>query len=194
MPAVAAAALAACSSSGTKSSTATTAGAGSASTATPNTSGSSGTSAPKQATSPTVNLASIDACTLLNPTDATALGGATMVVGTGSGGSDCHYAGPGGPAVSGVEIGVRVDADAATAHSDFPRWVQPIPGALPPGYSITPITGVGDEASETKFVASTPTSDGIYFRSGRVLVKIGAIPSADDTKLRAAAATVIGRL
>ena len=141
-----------------------------------------------------MNLSSIDACTLLTSADATALGGATMVAGEGSGGSDCHYAGPGGAAVSGVEIGVRVEADAATAHADFPRWVQPVAGALPPGYSITPTSGVGDEASETHFTASTPGTDGIYFRSGRVLVKIGAVPSASDAKLKAAAATVIGKL
>ena len=188
VPAVAAATLAACSSSGSKSSAPTTAAATGATTAT------KGTSASKQSPGSTVNLATIDACTLLTAADATALGGATMVAGTGSGGGDCHYEGPGGPAVSGVEIGVRVDADAATAHSEFPRWVQPVPGALPPGYTITPASGVGDEASETHYVSGPSNSDGIFFRSGRVLVKIGAVPSADDAKLRAAAATVIGRL
>ncbi len=108
-----------------------------------------------------------------------------------TGGTDCAYAGAGGPGVSGVEITVRVESDAGTAHADFPTWVQPVPGALPPGFTITPETGIGDEASETH---SGTVIDGIFFRHGAVLVKIGAHPPVSDAVLQAAANTVLGRL
>jgi hypothetical protein len=132
-----------------------------------------------------------DACTLLTVADATTLNGSPQIKQPGAGGIDCTYAGAGGPAESGVEIAVKVESDAATAHADFPSWVQPVPGALPPGFTITPESGVGDEASETH---SGTFLDGIFFRHGAVLIKIGCNPPASDAALQAAANTVIGRL
>jgi hypothetical protein len=179
----------ACSSSGSKAPiTATTASSGTA--ASPSTPVSA-QQAPTQP--PPVNPTTLDACKLLTVQDATTLAGTPMTAGTGSGPIDCHYAGPGGPAVSGTEITVRVDADAGSAHSEFPRWVQPVPGNLP-GFTVTPVANLADEASETHTDLGTTHISGIFFRRGAVLVKIGSYPPASDAALRAAATVVLGRL
>jgi len=176
-----------CSKSGSKASTTATT-ASNATAVSPNTS-----AAAQPSPTTAIHLATLDACKLLTVQDATTLAGAPMAAGAGSGPIDCHYAGPGGPAVSGVEITVRVDADAGTAHSEFPRWVQPIPGNTP-GFTVTPVANLADEASETHTDVGTTHIAGIFFRRGAVLVKIGSYPPASDAALRAAATTVIGRV
>lgn len=153
------------------------------------------TSSPASTVAPTASASqpssgTTDACTLLTAKDASTLAGATMTPEPSTGGTDCAYAGVGGPGVSGVEITIRVDGDAATAHSDFPRWVQPFPGTGP-GFTNTPISGIGDEAAETH---SGTVIAGIFFRHGTALIKIGTSPPASDTALRAAAMTVLSRL
>jgi len=167
-----------------------------ATTPSDSTAASSGTSASAQRSptvAPVVSPTTLDACKLLTSQDATTLAGMPMTAGAGSGLIDCHYAGPGGPAVSGIEITVRVDADAGTAHSQFPRWVQPIPGNTP-GFTVTPVANLADEASETHTDLGTTHIAGIFFRRGAVLIKIGSYPPASDAALRAAATVVLGRL
>ena len=72
-----------------------------------------------------------------------------------------------------------------------------VPKDLKPGekrtvtFTITPETGIGDEASATH---SGTVIDGIFFRHGAVLVKIGAHPPVSNAALQAAANTVLGRL
>ena len=129
-----------------------------------------------------------DACALLTAIDASAVVGQPLTVAPHSGGINCHYNGAGGPAVLGVEITVRVDPDAATAHAHFPRWVLPIPGSAGP--TVTPVPNLGDEAS----LVRGSVGSGVYFRHGAVLVKIGVHPPVADAALKTVAATVVGRL
>jgi len=59
------------------------------------------------------------------------------------------------------------------------------------GLTVTQISKLGDEASETR---TGNVNDGIYVRSGAVLVKIGAYPAASDAALRVAALQALSRV
>lgn len=129
-----------------------------------------------------------DACALLTAKEASALAGQPVSVAPNSGGINCRYYGAGGPGVLGVEIAVKVEADAASAHADFPRWVVPFPGSAGPAVTALQL---GDEAA----IVRGPVANGVHFRHGAVLVKIGAHPpGASDAALKAAASAVLGRL
>jgi hypothetical protein len=130
-----------------------------------------------------------DACALLTAKDASALAGQALTVVPNSGGSGCRYHGAGGPAALGVEIHIKVDADAATAHAEFARWVVPYPGAAGP--TLTDVKSLGDEAA----ILRNAIMSGVNFRRGAILIKIGVHPPVtDDAALKAAASAVLGRL
>jgi len=131
----------------------------------------------------------IDPCNLLTVAEASRLAGkaVTRSAGGGKGSVDCIYAN--GPSV-GAEVTVKVDKDAATAHAEFPNWVQPIPGVAS-GLKVSQIANLGNEAAETR---NGKINAGIYVRKGATLVKIGVHPAATEAMLKAAARTALGRL
>ena len=131
----------------------------------------------------------IDPCTLLTVAEASRLAGkaVTRSAGGGKGSLDCIYA---NGASVGAEVTVKVDKDAASAHAEFPAWVQPIPG-IAPGLNVTQISNLGNEAAETR---KGKINAGIYVRKGATLVKIGVHPAATEALLKAAARTALGRL
>jgi hypothetical protein len=91
-----------------------------------------------------------------------------------------------------VEITTRTYPDAPSAHTDFPKWVNPL---LKPNPIMiwTPASAVGDEAT-IEHTTLKPGSDGISFRSGAVLVKMGVYPPASDSALATAARTMVSRM
>jgi hypothetical protein len=134
-----------------------------------------------------------DACQLLTAQDAAKLAGFDVVRRANSGGISCRYGKVGEDLpIHGVEITVRQEANAGAAHADFPRWVIPFP-PVPAGMTVTPVPSLGDEASITHAPPDVGV-DGIYFRTGAVLVKIGAHPPVVDAALMAAASTVVARI
>ena len=132
----------------------------------------------------------IDPCTLLTAQDATKLVGKTVkrtpVTATG-GVSACEYA---AGTSGGAEITLKVDTDALHAHDEFFSWVQPIPGVAA-GLTVTSVPNLGNEASSTHHLN---VNDGIYFRRGATLVKIGAFPAVGEAALLTAARTALARL
>jgi hypothetical protein len=97
--------------------------------------------------------------------------------------------GAGGPGALGVEVHVKVLADAAAARAQFRKWVVPFPGSAGP--TVTEVKNVGDEAA----IVRNAIMSGVNFRRGAVLVKIGVHPTlSGDAALKAAASAVIGRL
>ena len=131
----------------------------------------------------------IDPCRLLTASEATKLVGIAVKrsAGGGPGSLYCKYAAANS---AGAEVTIKVDANAAAAHAGYPSWVQPIPGVAN-GLTVTQISKLGDEASETR---TGNVNDGIYVRSGAVLVKIGAYPAASDAALRVAALQALSRV
>ena len=149
-----------------------------------NCSGSSSKTAASTTLRPT-----IDPCTLLTAQDASKLIGKPVKRATpaGSSGPLCMYA---AGTTAGAEITVRLDADAPTAHSDFPTWVQPFPGRAA-GLTVTSVPNLGHEASATH---NLNVNDAVYVRRGAALMKIGAYPAVADAALIAAARTALGRI
>lgn len=134
-----------------------------------------------------------DACQLLSAQDASQLAGFAVSRAEHSGGINCRYNKPGGPmSFDGVEITVRQEGSSEAAHARFPRWVVPVP-PLPKDMTVTPVTGVGDEATITHTPAAVGIS-GIYFRRGSVLVKIGVHPPPSDAAMTAAGKIAVSRL
>jgi hypothetical protein len=135
------------------------------------------------------------ACTLVTAQDATKLAGfdVTQTADNGSAGH-CRYhrSGTTTPSLDGVEVTVRSFPDAPSAHAAFPRWVVPFPTANP-NLAITPLTGVGDEASIVRPPPAVGIG-GVYFRQSEVLVKIGVHPAPSDAALTTAAKTVVSRM
>jgi len=124
-----------------------------------------------------------DACTLLSAKDASTLAGQPLTPAANASATDCRFDAAGGPGAGGVEIHIRVDASAAQAHADFPRWVMPVAMAsMPQG---VPLSGIGDEAATRQ----GPVASGIYIRKGATLVKIGVHPPVTDIARLTAAAT-----
>jgi hypothetical protein len=103
----------------------------------------------------------------------------------------CRYNPPNAGPLSfdGVEITWRTFSDGNTAHAYFPKWVIPVP-PKPADMTLIPVTGVGDEAT----VVHGAIINGIYFRRGAVLVKVGTHPAASDTALQTAGKIIVGRL
>jgi hypothetical protein len=134
-------------------------------------------------------MTSINPCTLLTAADASRLAGKplTHAVGGGLGSGTCAYSG--GKVLIGAELTVKVDPSAAAAHAEFRGWVQPVPNTAP-GFSVITVSKLGDEAKATR----ASFTDGIYFRSGAVLVKIGVYPPATAAVLERAAHTALDRL
>ena len=167
-------ALASCSSSGK----------GTANTGTTFTALSPGATVPTQTDTPQT----ADPCKLMTVTEASQLAGATVKLSSGGGPGSlaCVYSAKS----AGAEITVKVDTDAAAAHTEFPTWVQPIPGHAV-GLTITKLTGLGDEAMLSR---NKTVNDGIYVRKGATLVKIGVYPPATVAALKAAARTALGRV
>jgi hypothetical protein len=132
---------------------------------------------------------SINPCTLFTAADASRLTGKplTRVTGTDLGSGTCAYSA--GTVVIGAELTVKVDASADAAHAEFAVWVQPVP-VTAPGFSVTRIANLGDEAK----VTHSGFSDGVYFRDAAVLVKIGVYPPVSDAALIAAANAARARL
>jgi hypothetical protein len=132
----------------------------------------------------------LDPCTLLTLPEAIELaaGPVTRTAGGGPGSLNCVYT---HGTTRGAEVSVKVDSDAATAHKDFPSWVQPIPGATATGLVVTKIKNLGDEATLTR---NGVVNDGIYVRRGAALIKIGADPSAPTGLLMTAARTALTRV
>ena len=141
-------------------------------------------------TSTTTATSPIDPCTLLTMQDASKLIGKAVkrkpVTGT-AGTTACEYA---AGTAGGAEITLKVDTDARHAHDDFSSWVQPIPGVAA-GLTVTSVPNLGNEASSTH---NRIVNDGIYFRRGATLVKIGAFPAVPDAALLAAARIALARL
>jgi hypothetical protein len=108
-----------------------------------------------------------DACTLLTAKDAAALAGQPLTATPSSDPTMCRYHAAGGPGALGVEIHVKVVADAAAAHAQFPKWVVPFPGSAGP--TVTEVKNLGDEAA----IVRNSIMSGVNFRRGAVLVKIG---------------------
>ncbi len=141
-------------------------------------------------TPPTVvEMTTIDPCTLFTAADASRLARRplTRAVGGELGSGTCAYSG--GKVLVGAELTVKVDASAATAHAEFRRWVEPVPNTAP-GFSVATVAKLGDEARS----AGASFTDGIYFRAGAVLVKIGVYPPASAAALKTAADAALGRL
>lgn len=133
--------------------------------------------------------ASQEACALLTAKDASALAAQPLSVVPGSDPSMCRYHGAGGAGALGVEIHIKVLADAAAAHAQFPKWVVPFPGSAGP--AVTDVKNLGDEAA----IVRNAIMSGVNFRRGAILVKIGIHPPAsDDAGLKSAAFAVISRL
>jgi hypothetical protein len=129
-----------------------------------------------------------EACALMTASEASTLAGQPVSLVPNSSGTMCRFHGAGGPGSVGVEIHVKVDADQATAHTEFPRWVTPFPTSAGP--TVTAVNKLGDEAA----ILRNPIMSGVNFRRGAVLVKIGVHPGVDDAALKTAAAAVLGRL
>jgi len=124
-----------------------------------------------------------DACTLLSAKDASTLAGQPLTLAANVSATDCRYDAAGGPVKGAVEIHIRVDASAAQAHADFPRWVLPFAMADAP--QGVPLSGIGDEAATRQGTISS----GIYVRKGAMLAKIGVYPPVTDIARLTAAAT-----
>jgi len=130
-----------------------------------------------------------DACSLLTAHDAALLAGQPLNAVPGSDPTMCRYRGNDGPGALGVEVHVKVLADAATAHAQFPTWVVPFPGSVGP--TVTELKNVGDEAA----IVRNAIMSGVNFRRGAVLVKIGVHPPLSaDAALKLAASAAAGRL
>lgn len=134
------------------------------------------------------------ACALLTVTDAQVLGGFKATADSTNAPSGCIYKRTGAPVVDPdvVEITVRSYPDAASAHTAYPKWVNPLLKPSPIMLWV-PVSGVGDEAT-LAHTTLTPPNAGIYFRSGSTLVKIGVFPAPSDSALAVAARTVVGRI
>lgn len=104
---------------------------------------------------------------------------------------NCRYNPPNNAPMSfdGVEITTKTMSDGPAAHAYFPRWLVPFP-PKPADMTLTPVPGVGDEATIThgKIV------NAISFRSGAVLVKMGTRPAPSDSALIVAGTIMAGRL
>jgi hypothetical protein len=103
------------------------------------------------------------------------------------GSGTCAYSA--GRVLIGAELTVKVDASSDAAHAEFAKWVEPVPNTAP-GFSVTPVANLGDEAKATH----SSFTDGIAFRDGAVLVKIGVYPPVSDAELRTAADAARARL
>jgi len=126
--------------------------------------------------------ASVNPCLLFTAHDASRLTGTTLKRAPGGGLSSntCAYAA--GKVLIGAEVTVKVDASAEAAHAEFSNWVEPVPNTSP-GYSVIPVANLGDEAKATH----SSFTDGIFFRAGAVLVKIGVYPPVSEAALKTAA-------
>jgi hypothetical protein len=104
---------------------------------------------------------------------------------------NCRYNPPNNAPMSfdGVDITTKTLSDGPAAHAYFPRWLVPFP-PMPVDMTLTPVQGVGDEASIThgKIV------NAISFRAGAVLVKMGTRPAPSDSALIVAGKIMAGRL
>jgi hypothetical protein len=131
----------------------------------------------------------VDPCRLLTAPEAKELVGIAVKrsAGGGPGSLYCKYA---AATSAGAEVTVKVDANAAAARAGYTSWVQPIPGVAK-GLTVRPISNLGDQATETR---SGNVNDGIYVRSGAVLVKIGAYPAVSLDALKAAALRALSRV
>jgi hypothetical protein len=130
-----------------------------------------------------------DACSLFTAKDAAVLAGQAVSVVPGSSPTMCRYHGAGGPGSLGIEVHVKVLADAASAHAQFPTWVVPFPGSAGP--TVTEVKNLGDEAA----IVRNSIMSGVNFRRGAVLIKIGVHPPlSGDASLKVAASAVVGRL
>ena len=89
----------------------------------------------------------IDPCTVLTAQEASKLAGGTLTKteGGGVGSLRCLYTAGDN---AGVQVTVKVEADAAAAENEFPDWVHPLQ-ATPKGLVESAVTGLGDEASQT---------------------------------------------
>ena len=133
----------------------------------------------------------LDPCALMTAADAAKLtGGVKMTRSSGGGVGSllCVYS---GGKTTGAEITVRIDANAADAHTDFPTFVEPIPGGEAKGLTKTAVTGIGQEAVQTR---NLDVNAAIFVRRGNALVKLGAYPPPSLAALKAAAKTALSRI
>lgn len=131
------------------------------------------------------------ACQLLNAQEASTLMGFTVVVNAGDlarAGITCRY-NRSEQSFDGANITTRVFSDGQAAHAYFPRWVIPVP-PKPANMTLIPVNGIGDEAT----IVHGPITNGIHFRKGAVLVKMGTHPGASDSALTVAGKTMASRL
>ena len=91
-----------------------------------------------------------------------------------------------------VEITTRAESSASSAHTDYPKWVNPFLKPNPIMVRV-PLAGVGDEAT-LKHMTQANMGAGIYFRSGAVLVKVGVYPLPTDSALATAARLMVSRM
>jgi hypothetical protein len=89
----------------------------------------------------------------------------------------------------GIEITYRTFSDGQAAHAYFPRWVIPVP-PKPADMTLTSVQGIGDEAT----ITHGKIANGIFFRHGAVLVKMGTRPGASDSALTVAGKIMAGRV
>lgn len=138
-----------------------------------------------------------DACALISLNDALAIIGPplglTHTTSTPTF-SNCQYQRPNKDPLAipeGVEIHYWLLADVPTAQAKFQRVVHPTAN-MGSGTTITAVPSLGDEAD----IKRTPNLklNSIEFRRGAAIVTIGVSPVVNDSLLKAAAVTALGRL
>ena len=160
--------------------------------------GSTSNSSTKSSPSPSQTAlitGTIDACTLVNASDASTATGITMAsLGAGSGTGVCIYAGQTDSTSASVLVYAQAYPDTTTADSVSPDQMA---AAFKGQFGITnakSVTGIGDKAFE--YTSTSPGGSGvvIFVFKSNVVMFIAVSPTTDSTKVEALARVAVGNL
>ena len=163
------------------------------------TSSSSSASSPSPSPSPTpVHIASVDACTLVTASEASAAAGATLVNLASVGGiaipGACFYGAQNSS--SGVFVYAQVYPDSTTANAVTADQFSAALGARI-GVGATSgkqVSGIGDKAFEFTANGNAGAGIAIIAFKANVIVMIAVDPTADPSVVEGLARTAVGRL
>ncbi len=159
----------------------------------PNSSSSSETTSPSP--TKTTQVSSVDACSLVTASEASAATGATLTNLSSSGGAQipgaCFYGSSGSQ--SAVIVFAQVYPDASTADAVSPDQIA---AALSGQYGVSnakAVKGIGDKAFEYTATSSAGGGMAIFVFKANVVLMIIVSPSTDSAKVEALARTAVSR-
>ena len=160
-------------------------------------SSTAGSSSEKASPTPTkaTQVSSVDACSLVTASEASAATGATLTNLSSSGGAQipgaCFYGSSGSQ--SAVIVFAQVYPDSSTADAVAPDQIA---AALSGQYGVSnakAVQGIGDKAFEYTASSSAGGGIAIFVFKANVVLMIIVSPSTDSTKVEGLARTAVGR-